>query len=64
MMRAMIPGGRVTVMNRDVTIRRDGTEERFQLEDRAALRDLLRTHFGFDCPEVEDMRLPTVPEWS
>ena len=35
-----------------------------QLADRVALRRLLAEHFGFDLPEVERLRVPSVPEWS
>jgi len=64
MLRAMIPGGRLTVMNQDATFRADGATERFALKDRAALRDLVREHCGFDCPEIETMRIPSAPDWS
>jgi len=64
MLRAMIPGGRVTVMNRDVTIRRDGETSTMQLADRKALRALLHDTFGFDLPEVESLRVPAIPEWT
>jgi N-hydroxyarylamine O-acetyltransferase len=63
MLRAMIPGGRLTVMNRDATIRANGATERFELADRAALRRLVRDACGFDCPEVETMRVPSEPDW-
>jgi N-hydroxyarylamine O-acetyltransferase len=64
MLRAMIPGGRLTVMNRDATVRANGETERFELKDRAALRGLVREHCGFDCPEIETMRIPSTPDWS
>lgn len=64
MLRAMIPGGRLTVMNRDATLRANGATERFELKERAALRALVREHCGFDCPEIETMRVPSAPEWS
>jgi N-hydroxyarylamine O-acetyltransferase len=64
MLRALTPAGRVSVMNRDVTIRSRGHATRAQLADRAALRRLLVEHFGFDLPEVEHLRIPTVPEWA
>ena len=56
MMSVFKPDGRVTVMNRDVTIRRDAITHKSQLTDRAALRNLLLEHFGFDLPEVELLR--------
>lgn len=64
MLRVMTPRGRVTVMNRDVTVRADGAARTFQLEDRKALRRLLRDTVGFDLPEAETLAVPTVPEWS
>jgi N-hydroxyarylamine O-acetyltransferase len=64
MMRALTPDGRVTVMNRDATIRRGGDVEKLQLADRAALRRLLADYFGFDLPETETLRVPAIPEWT
>lgn len=64
MLRAMAPRGRITVMNRNVTVRTDGRSRTFQLEDRKALRCLLRDTFGFDLAEVETLAVPMVPEWS
>ena len=65
MLRALTPDGRrVSVMNRDVTVAQNGTFEKSQLADRAALRALLDRDFGIDAPEVERMRIPTVPEWE
>lgn len=63
MLRALTDDGRVTVMNRDVTLRQ-GTESRsLRLPDRAALRALLVEHFGFDLPEAEALRVPSIEEW-
>jgi N-hydroxyarylamine O-acetyltransferase len=64
MLRALLPDGRVTLHNRDLKIARDGTVVAAQLPDRAALRALLATHFGFDLEQVENLRVPTIPEWS
>lgn len=64
MLRALTPSGRVSVMNRNVTIWRAGTPYASQLSDRAALRRLLVEHFGFDLPEVERLRIPSAPEWD
>jgi N-hydroxyarylamine O-acetyltransferase len=65
MLRALTPDGRrVSLMNRDVTVARDGVFEKSQLADRAALRALLAKEFGIDLPEVERLRVPTVPEWD
>jgi len=63
MLRALTDTGRVSVMNRDVTIRRGAAVQALQLADRAALRTLLAEHFGFDLPEVEGIRVPTIDEW-
>jgi len=64
MMRALTPDGFVTVMNRDVTVWLHNTPHSKQLADHADLRTLLVEHFGFDLPEVERMRAPSIPEWS
>jgi N-hydroxyarylamine O-acetyltransferase len=64
MLRALTPDGRVTVMNRDVTVRRGAASETRELADRRALRRLLVEHFGFDLPEAERVRVPTVAEWT
>jgi N-hydroxyarylamine O-acetyltransferase len=40
------------------------TLERTQLRDRAALRTLLARYFGIDMPEVDRLRVPSVPEWT
>jgi N-hydroxyarylamine O-acetyltransferase len=50
-------------MNREVTVLRDGVAEKYQLADRAALRRLVAGHFGFDLPELDSLRVPSVPEW-
>lgn len=63
MLRALTDEGRVSVMNRDVTIRRGAESRTLLLPDRAALRALLAEHFGFDLPEVEGIRVPTIDEW-
>ena len=64
LIRALTPNGRVSAMNRDVTVQRDGVAEKRQLADRRELRSLLSEHFGFDLPEVESLKVPSVPEWS
>ena len=56
--------GRVSVMNREATIRSRGETKIFALPDRAALRALLAEQFGFDFPEVGSLRTPFIPEWS
>jgi N-hydroxyarylamine O-acetyltransferase len=64
MMSAVTGDGRVNVMNRDLTIVRGNERRSAQLADRAALRALLVEHFGFDLPEVEQLRVPAIPEWE
>jgi N-hydroxyarylamine O-acetyltransferase len=64
MLRALTKDGRVTVMNRDVTVARGGRFDKTQLADRAALKALLADHFGIDLPDVDRLRVPSVPEWS
>lgn len=63
-LRALTPDGRTSVVNRDVSVSRGGVAEKYQLTDRGALRTLLRDDFGFDLPEVEQLRVPHVPEWT
>jgi len=64
MLRALTDAGRVSVMNRDVTIADGATSRTLQLADRRALRELLVAHFGFDLPEVEALRVPSIDEWQ
>jgi N-hydroxyarylamine O-acetyltransferase len=64
MLRALTPGGRVSVMNRDVTVLQGAASEKRELADRTALRRLLVEHFGFDLPEAERLRVPAIPDWS
>jgi N-hydroxyarylamine O-acetyltransferase len=64
MLRAFTAAGRVSVMNRDVTVTSGDATRSFQLADRRALRVLLAVHFGFDLPEVETLRVPSVDGWS
>jgi N-hydroxyarylamine O-acetyltransferase len=61
---AAIKDGRVNVMNQGVNIVRNGAVETVQLEDRKALRSLVAAHFGFDLPELETMRVNSVPGWQ
>ncbi|HEX8739021.1 MAG TPA: arylamine N-acetyltransferase, partial [Casimicrobiaceae bacterium] len=63
MLRALTDDGRVSVMNRDVTIRSRGEARSLRLADRRALRALLAEDFGFDLPEVETLRVPTIDDW-
>jgi N-hydroxyarylamine O-acetyltransferase len=64
MIRALTPDGRVSAMNRDVTVVHNGVAETRRLADRTELRALLERYFGFELPEVERLRVPSVPEWA
>jgi N-hydroxyarylamine O-acetyltransferase len=64
MLRAFSPRGRVSMMNRDLTVRDGLRVDKSILSDRGALRSVLKQDFGFDVPEVEAMRVPAVPEWG
>lgn len=64
MLRAFGKAGTVSGMNRDITFRENGTIRTLRLADRLALREFLAHHFGFDLPEVERLRVPTIPEWD
>jgi N-hydroxyarylamine O-acetyltransferase len=64
MLSRFTPEGRVSVMNRDATIRTGAETRTFPLADRAALRAFIGDHLGFDFPSVADLRVPFIPEWS
>ena len=64
MLRALTLEGTVTVMNRDVKHSTTEGVRQNVLVDRAALRMLLVSHFGFDLPEVESMIVPAIAEWQ
>jgi hypothetical protein len=51
-------------MNRTVTRRHAGGEHKQVIESRSALRALLQHDFGFDLPEAERLRVPSVAEWT
>lgn len=61
---AVIQDGRVNIMNQDVRIIRNGAAEPIHLADRKALRSLVAQYFGFDLPELETMRVDSVPGWQ
>jgi N-hydroxyarylamine O-acetyltransferase len=58
--RSYTPEGKLTVMNRDVTL----AGRSWQLANRGELRDLLAKSFGFDLPEVADLAIPSVDAWT
>jgi len=64
MMSIVTPSGRVSVMNRDATFHNGDDVTPIQLADRRAFRDLLVEHYGFDLPEFDTLRIPTIPEWN
>jgi N-hydroxyarylamine O-acetyltransferase len=63
-LRALTADGRVTLMNRELTISHGNVVHTTQLTDRRELRALLIEHFGFDLPAVERLRVPSIPEWQ
>jgi len=64
MARAFTDDGEVRISNRDVTWTREGQSETWVLSDRRALRQVVATHFGFDLPALEHVRVPSIPEWA
>lgn len=64
MLRAFANDARISVMNRSVTIANGTTSRTHELADRAALRALLAGHFGFDLPEAETLRVPSIEGWQ
>ena len=63
MLHAITADGSVSVMNREVTRSRATGTQSSVLADRAALRALLDEHFGFELPDVESLRVPSIEEW-
>ncbi len=61
---AVIPEGRVNIMNQEAHIIRNGSAERFHVADRKVLRSFVLQHFSFDLPELETMRVDGVPGWQ
>jgi N-hydroxyarylamine O-acetyltransferase len=61
---AVMPTGRLNLMNRDITWVSGDGESPAQLADRQELRALLAQHFGFDLPEAETMKVAAIPEWT
>lgn len=64
MLRALTGTARVSMMNQDVTVRDASGQQKRVITDRAELRRLLIEHFGFDLPDVERLRVPSVPQWT
>jgi N-hydroxyarylamine O-acetyltransferase len=64
LLRALTDHGRISVMNRDVTIQDESGSSTTVLADRAALRALLVEHFGFDLPAVESLHVPAIDGWQ
>lgn len=56
--------GRVSLMNRDAALRRNGELSTWQVADRKELHALLDQTFGIDLPEAETLRVPAIAEWS
>ncbi|HMA48097.1 MAG TPA: arylamine N-acetyltransferase [Magnetospirillaceae bacterium] len=55
--------GRVSLMNRDASIRRGDEVTGWQVADRRELRALLEESFGIDLPEIAEMRIPAIAGW-
>jgi len=64
MLRAVTPDVRVSMMNQDVIVRDATGQHKRVITERADLRRLLIDYFGFDLPEVERLRVPSVPQWT
>ena len=64
MLSMLKPGGRIGILDLDVTVRQGSNIQSFQIADRAALRAILTEHFGFDLPDALHLRVPGIPEWS
>ncbi|WP_424813994.1 arylamine N-acetyltransferase family protein [Roseococcus sp. YIM B11640] len=60
---AVVPEGRVNIMNQGLNVIRGGSAEGSELADRKALRLVVAQHFGFDLPELETMRVDGVAGW-
>jgi len=64
MLRAFEGDARVSVVDRSVTIADASTSRTSELADRKELRALLVRHFGFDLPEIESLRVPSIEGWQ
>ncbi len=64
MMSRFTEDGRVTILNREAAIQKGDKRHAIQLADRVALRSFVNEHFGFDLPEIEQICVPAIPEWS
>jgi N-hydroxyarylamine O-acetyltransferase len=65
MMSALDRDGRTGVMNRDVTVHRNGElVATRRLADRDELRALVRELLGHDMPEVANIRIASEPGWD
>jgi N-hydroxyarylamine O-acetyltransferase len=64
MLGALTRDGRATAMNRDLTVWRPEGPQKMQIADRSMLRAALAEHFQIDLPEVERLRVPSIPEWA
>ena len=62
MMRAFTADGRISVMNRDLTVLRGAESTTRPLADRAELQAVLARDFAIDC-DVSALRIPSVPDW-
>ena len=56
--------GRVSLMNREASIRRGGAVQSWQLADRKELAAFLVEYFGIDLPEAAELRVPAIDGWA
>lgn len=63
-LRALTDTGRVSVLDRTITLRQERVTQRSTLRSRNSLHALLRRHFGIDLPEVLTLRVPGIPGWD
>lgn len=61
---AVTPRGRVNILNNSVNYLFDDVPRKEHLQSRSALRAVVSKHFGFDLPELETIRVPTIPDWN
>ena len=55
--------GFVNIVNEYASVIRPGAAQAVHLADRKALRLFVAQHFGFDLPELEKMKVDSVPGW-
>jgi len=56
--------GRVSLMNRDATVRKAGEVKSWQLENRQELVTFLVEYLDVDVPEAQKLRVPAIAGWA